>query len=65
MIKIISVSYTWDIKKGEIFEVDRKEWYSDSWLIHIRSKEGDFIKYYFDTLDEYRERRIDKILNND
>jgi hypothetical protein len=62
MIKIISVSYTWDIKKGEIFEVDRKEWYSDSWLIYIRSKEGYFIKYYFDTLDEYRERRIDKIL---
>jgi len=62
MIKIISVSYTWDIKKGEIFEVDRKEWYSDSWLIYIHSKEGYFIKYYFDTLDEYRERRIDKIL---
>jgi hypothetical protein len=65
MIKLICLVETYEIKIGEIFEVKKEKWNDNSWLIYISSKEKHILKYYFDTLEDYREKRINKILENE
>ena len=66
LIRIISRYEGIYIRKGEIFEVSYENWFDKyQYDIYINTQHKMVSKWRFIILGEYREQRINKILEND